>query len=77
MTQSNTLRNILLKEIEKIPEGDIQEILDFTEFLTQKRKKLQKEKSDKTVDAQTQWQKFIGGVEHGNLAQDIDKELYG
>ena len=77
MTQSNTLRNILLKEIEKIPEDDIQEILDFTEFLTQKRKKLQKEKSDKTVDAQTQWQKFIGGVEHGNLAQDIDKELYG
>ena len=74
MAQSDTLRNILLKEINQIPDDYIQEILDFTEFITEKRRK-QGEKKNK--ENNNLWHEFIGGVEHGSLAHDIDKELYG
>ncbi len=75
MAQSETLRNILLKEISQLPDDYIQEILDFTEFITEKRRKHGNRKN--TENNNNLWHEFIGGVEHGSLAQDIDKELYG
>ena len=75
MADSDVLRNILLKEISQLPEDYIQEILDFTEFVIEKRKKQQEGKNMKSNTHL--WHEFIGGSEHGDLAQDIDKELYG
>jgi len=73
------LKQKLLVEIEKLPEYKLQEVLDFVSFLSQKgRYSPGYQKQEKELDPERNpILRFIGGVSHGSLAQDIDEELYG
>lgn len=72
----NTVKDRLLTSIQQVPESKLGELLDFAEFLLEKERR-QKE-GELVLDAgKDPILKFIGGVEHGSLAKDIDAELYG
>ncbi|MCB0035178.1 MAG: DUF2281 domain-containing protein [Anaerolineales bacterium] len=65
----------LLAEIETLPEHRIAEVLDYIHFLQYQESHLMGETAavENGTDPMSE---FIGGVEVGNLAQDIDEELY-
>jgi hypothetical protein len=72
------LKERLLKWIEKLPEADIQEVLDFVEFLQTKRHKI------KSIPEKAQLNpekdpilKIIGIADVEPFADKIDQELYG
>jgi hypothetical protein len=78
MSASGILKEHLIQEIEKLPEDRLQEVLDFVGYLLNKEQKIQGTEPRKGLDpAKDPILKFIGGVSHGSLAKDIDKELYG
>ncbi len=70
------IRERLHTTIEEIPDTKLGEVLDFMEFLLEKERRSAKQRSnlDPIKDPILG---FIGGVSHGSLAEDIDKELYG
>jgi hypothetical protein len=72
------IRERLLSTLEALPESRLEELLDFVEFLLTREHR--KNKPTREVDfdpAQDPILEYIGGVAHGSLAQDIDRELYG
>ena len=78
MTAKQVLKKRVLKEIERLPENRLQEVLDFVGYL------LSKEYGTKSVEPEEDLDpsrdpilRMIGRVSHGSLAKDIDKELYG
>jgi len=74
----NILKEKLIEEIEKLPEDRIQEVLDFVGYLRTKEAKEVLERVEEGLGPQKDpILKFIGGVSHGSLAHEIDKELYG
>ena len=77
-TESQLLRQTLIAEAEKLPENYLREVLDFVRFLLSKgtRQTLQRQETALNPD-NNPILKFIGGVSHGTLAQNIDEELYG
>jgi hypothetical protein len=73
---ANEIRQRLRTTIDEIPEARLGEVLDFMEFL------LEKEHRDAGGESYLDPLKdpileFAGGISHGSLARDIDKELYG
>lgn len=72
----NRVKDRLLASIEQIPESKLGELLDFTEFLLEKERRQREGKLDLDPEKDPIL-KFMGGVEHGSLAKDIDSELYG
>jgi hypothetical protein len=81
MTSSQELINTLILKIKNLPENRIKQVIDFVNFLylneinlysTSESKGEIKLHQDKNV-----LMKFIGGVNNGSLAKDIDKDLYG
>ena len=70
------IKERLLTTIEKIPESKLGELLDFMEFLLEKERRNLKKRSD-LDPGRDPILEFIGGVSHGSLAKDIDRELYG
>lgn len=73
---ANKIKERLLTSIEEIPENKLGELLDFTEFLLEKER--HKTEGGLGLDpGKDPILEFIGGVEHGSLAKDIDGELYG
>jgi hypothetical protein len=78
MRHDQVSRERVLKEIEKLSEDKLQEVLDFIEYLLNKEQKVQAVEPEEDLDpAKDPLLRFIGGVSHGSLAKDIDKELYG
>lgn len=76
----NSIENVkeeLQRRIEKLPEHKIPEVLQFVNFLLYSQEQLfslpfekkEVKESDPLAD-------FIGAVECGSLAQNIDSELY-
>ena len=70
------IKQKLLATIEETPESKLGEVLDFLEFLLEK----ERHKEKRTIDLNPSNDpilKYIGGVAHGSLAENIDGELYG
>jgi chaperonin cofactor prefoldin len=75
---AEALKERLIKELEKLPEDRLREVLDFVGYLLVKGRKEPTPKPLDSLDLQKDpILKFIGGVSHGSLAKEIDKELYG
>ena len=71
---SNTKAEIL-EALDALPEERQREVLDYVESL---RSREEAETNEEERDPkENPLLDFIGGVEHGSLAQDIDEELYG
>ncbi|MBI4490982.1 MAG: DUF2281 domain-containing protein [Deltaproteobacteria bacterium] len=78
MEQVNALKERLAREIGKLPEGTLREVLDFVRYLLSKEQKARGGEPERDLDpAKDPLLKFIGGVSHGSLAKDVDKDLYG
>ena len=78
MDNVNALRERLAQEIIQLPEDKLAEVLNFAGSLLTKEHKVWAPGSPGDLDpAQDPILKFIGGVSHGSLAKDIDRELYG
>jgi hypothetical protein len=53
-------------------------VLDFVEFLSKKSQEAEQVAEYSQVpDGENPLHAFIGAVEHGGLAEGIDRELYG
>lgn len=78
MKSEEVLKNRVLKEIEKLPQNRLEEVLDFVEYLLSKEYGAQAVEPEEELDpSRDPILKMIGRVSHGSLAKDIDKELYG
>jgi hypothetical protein len=78
MSTNNALKERLVEEIVKLPDEKLEEVLDFVESLLRKEREAPVIKIGQELDPNKDpILKFIGGVSHGSLAKDIDKELYG
>lgn len=80
MATAQPIKEQLLREIEKLPEDQMGEVLDFVEFLMAKQRRGSVTHSSPTAtndEGDDPMAAFIGGVSHGSLAQNIDQELYG
>ena len=78
MSTNNALKERLVEEIVKLPDERLEEVLDFVESLVRKEREAPVIKNERELDPDKDpILKFIGGVSHGSLAKDIDKELYG
>lgn len=75
---AEALKERLCKELEKLPEDRLREVLDFVGYLQTKEAKGGTARSSEDLDPQKDpLLKFVGGVSHGSLAHGIDEELYG
>ena len=67
---NENLTELLLERTKNLPEQQLREVIDFSEFL-----------ASKTAAAKAQPARalkgYVGGVSHGSLASGIDHELYG
>lgn len=77
MGNMETMRDQLLHDIEKLPEEFIKELLDYANYLVVKSRKLNKINNNKKNAEKNPLLDYIGGDSIGNLAQNIDEELYG
>ena len=62
----------ILKALDALPEARQREVLDYVESLRDEG-----ERREERGSGANPLLEYIGGVEHGSLAQDIDEELYG
>ncbi|HEY0738098.1 MAG TPA: DUF2281 domain-containing protein [Herpetosiphonaceae bacterium] len=80
MASAQRLKQRLMTEIDRLPENELGEVLDFVSFLLSKQQSAPIESVENTPQAtlySDPLQAFIGGVAHGSLAQQIDEDLYG
>lgn len=65
----------IVEALYALPEARRREVLDYVESLReQEERRAENGEQDPTENPLLD---FIGGAEHGSLAQDIDEELYG
>ena len=70
-----TTKQQIAEALDALPEERQREVLDYVESL---RSREEAETNEEERDPEENpLLDFIGGVEHGALAQDIDEELYG
>ncbi|PSQ75277.1 MAG: hypothetical protein BRD36_00475 [Bacteroidetes bacterium QH_7_64_110] len=70
-----TTKQQIAEALDALPEERQREVLDYVESL---RSREEAETNEEERDPEENpLLDFIGGVEHGSLAQDIDEELYG
>lgn len=75
---TSLVKKQLAKELDKLPEEKLQEVLDFVGYLLAKIQQPTLSASEKEHEAEDDpLLAFIGGVSLGSLAKDIDGELYG
>jgi hypothetical protein len=80
MESTQKIKKTLLMKIDELPENKLHEVLDFVNFILFSNLSsyyLPKRKKGKFPEGKNALMKFIGGVSHGSLAKEIDKELYG
>lgn len=73
------LRQQILQGIEKLPDERLSEVLDFVDFLISRQRRgegLTATNPAEQVGVDPMLS-YMGGVEHGALAQDIEKDLFG
>lgn len=75
----NGIKDEIIKRLDDLPEEGLKEIFDFTNFLLERKRK---ETPNDTSQSSTKTdhdplKEYIGGVSKGDLAKDIDRELYG
>lgn len=68
------IRKRLLRELERLPEDKLQEVLEFVHRLLPRTDRHPRARANLKKDPLLT---FIGGISHGTLARDIDRELYG
>jgi hypothetical protein len=74
----SVVKERLIEEIARLPEDRLQEVLDFVGYLLSQEQKARATEPERGLDpTKDPLLRFIGGVSHGSLAKDIDKELYG
>lgn len=85
MTSMETIKQELWREIDKLPEAKLKEVLQFVSFLhysqNQSSQQVQEHFSESnpeqvSVSEIDPLSEFIGAVKNGNLANNIDKDLY-
>lgn len=79
MVLKENLRQKLHVAIEKLPEDRLQPVLDLVDQLlpNEKSSSVLPASEQEPVPARDPLLDYIGGINHGTLAQDVDKELYG
>ena len=75
MTESEALKNKIVREIGNLPEEKLSDVLNFVANLADDAKQPNGAKTG--APEQDPILKFIGGASHGSLAQGIDRDLYG
>jgi hypothetical protein len=71
MSTIANLRQVVLEEINQIPDEQLSQVLQFLHVLISNS---QTKKDENFINDPLA--EFIGAVEHGSLAQNIDQELY-
>ena len=69
-----TTKQTLLNAIEQLPEKQLIEVLQYVQHLSHDREATLPAKTDRPVDPLSE---FIGAVDCGSLAANLDDELYG
>ena len=77
MTETEKLVSKIAQEIGNLPEESLREVLDFVERLSNGEEPDGIKASANREPEHDPILGFIGGVSHGSLAQEIDRELYG
>lgn len=67
-------KQALLNAIEQLPEQQLIEVLQYVQHLSPTQEATLPTESNQVVDPLAE---FIGAVDHGSLATDLDDELYG
>jgi len=67
------LSNDLLERCEQLPPAQVREVLDFAEFLAARTPA---RRAARRGRARGLLNNFVGGVSQGNLARNIDHDLY-
>ncbi len=79
--KSGVLRDAVKEALEHLPEKMLAEVFDFVSYLLAKEERESREEKEegRKLDPQKDpiLRYYIGGVSHGSLAKDIDRELYG
>ena len=75
----NGIKDEIIKRLDDLPEESLKEIFDFTNFLLEReREEAPSFTSKSSTEAdQDPLKEYIGGVSRGDLAKNIDRELYG
>jgi hypothetical protein len=73
MTTFANIRREVLQEINKLPDQQLSQVLDFIHHIMASSGNTIDENENILNDPLAD---FIGGVEKGNLAQDCEQELY-
>jgi hypothetical protein len=76
MNQTETVKQKLYAEIETLPQHRLRDVLNFVDFVIYQESQTIPEQV-KSPSNHDPLSRFIGGVENGTLAKDIDMELYG
>lgn len=69
-----TTKQALLNAIEQLKEQQLIEVLQYIEHLSPTQKSTLLNESNQSVDPLAE---FIGAVDRGSLAANLDNELYG
>ena len=69
------LEDVVKKALGRLSEDKLAEVFDFVSFLLAREQRA--EKAEDLDPKKDPILKYIGGVSHGSLAKDIDRELYG
>ena len=79
--KTRVLKDAVKDAMEHLPEEKVAEVLDFVSYLLVRDKEGKREKvgEERELDPGKDpiLRDYIGGVSHGALAKDIDRELYG
>ena len=71
------IKEKLLAEIEALPEHRVADVIEYVQYLKYQERYLYKgEGTAVKIAVSDPMSQFIGGVEHGELAQNIDEDLY-
>lgn len=78
MMSALILKQQLYRDIEELPEDKLEEVLDFVGFLLSRQSRRPHLPEEHfTSQSADPIEEYIGGDEHGALAQGVDEDLYG
>ncbi len=72
------LEDVVKDALGRLSEDKLAEVFDFVGYLLAREKREELEKEEELdPNPPPPLLKYIGGISHGSLAKDIDRELYG
>ena len=77
MTENEKLKSQIEQAINRLPEETLLEVLDFVSHLPNGGRSDGTETVPAPEPARDPILKFAGGIAHGSLAHEIDRDLYG